>query len=409
MRVRPAAALALSTIRLERSSGDQLSRTDPVRPTAPHPVRSVVGMPDHDLDRAIDGLARRQHGAFHRDQAVRRGATRAKIRSRLSSGRWIRLLDSEVFALPSHPRTWLRQCSAATLAVPGGAVSGESAAALHGFDGVARSGIEVCTRHGTTHDSPFGHVRETHTVGRLTVIDRIRVISPADTVFQLAALLDVEALGSVLDAACRTRRDLLPELRDRYVALQRSRMPGIARLRAVLDQRGEGRPVPTSELNARLHRLLVDAGVHALVEVTPPWVQPGEQVVDAVIPSWRLILEGDGRTWHTQVRDFERDRERDAVALAHGYATLRFTWPQLVHRRVWCRNLLVAVGRDRSGQGGHMTTGSAGSTAALWVPGDRSGPGGRPATGSAGSIGGPNDGLASPGRGSGPGGRTAAA
>ena len=335
-------------------------------------------MPDRDIDRAIDGLARRQHGVFTRAQAVQHGATRAQIRTRVSRRRWIRLLDSEVFALPSHPGTWLRQCSAATLVVPGGAVSGVSAAALHGFDGFPRAAIEVCTRHGTTHDSPFGHVRETRTVGRLTVVDRIRVVSPADVIVQLAARLDAERLGATLDDAARNRRDLLGEVRERYVWLARSRMPGIGDLRAVLAARGEGRPVPTSELNARLHQLLRDARVpEAMVEVSPPWACPGSLVVDVAIPAWRLVVEGDGRAWHTRIDDFERDRERDAIALANGCATVRFTWHQLVHRSTWCRNVLTAIGADRSGSSGRLATASAGSSPALWVPDDRSGRSGR--------------------------------
>jgi very-short-patch-repair endonuclease len=39
-----------------------------------------------------------------------------------------------------------------------------------------------------------------------------------------------------------------------------------------------------------------------------------------------LIIEVDGRRWHTRVRDFERDLWRTNQAVAHGYRVLRFTW-----------------------------------------------------------------------------------
>ncbi|HET7719626.1 MAG TPA: hypothetical protein VFK43_06635, partial [Acidimicrobiales bacterium] len=152
-------------------------------------------MPDHSKDRAIDGLARRQHGVFHRRQAVSKGFTRAERRSRLGSGQWIRLLDSQIYALASHPGTWLRQCAAATLSVPASGVSGESAAALHGFRGFRRAAIEVVTRHGATHRSPFASVRESATVGRFVVLEGIRVVSPADCIVQLARSLDRDSLG----------------------------------------------------------------------------------------------------------------------------------------------------------------------------------------------------------------------
>ena len=310
-------------------------------------------MPDRSLDRAIDGLARRQHGAFHRRQAVRIGFTRSMIRRRHDGGRWVRLANSDVFALPSHPGTWLRQCMAATLSVPASAVSGPSAAALLDFPGSKRSRIEVCTRHGTTHRSPFADVRETSTVGRFTVVQGIRVVSPADCLVQLSAGLDVGALGALLDEVARTRRRVLPELRDRYVAVAHSRLPGIGALREALEQRGPGYAPPASELDRHLRLVLAAARPPSVdFEVTPPWLERGRGRVDALVPTWRLVVEGDGRDWHTRVADFEHDRWRDAVALTHGHATVRLTWHQLVHHSTWCRNVLIAIGADRSGSGG---------------------------------------------------------
>jgi hypothetical protein len=330
-------------------------------------------MPDHAKDRAIDGLARRQHGAFHLRQAVSAGLTRSQRRSRLANGTWVRLLDSQVFALPSHPGTWERQCVAATLSVPGGAVSGASAAALHGFTGFSKAAIEVVTRHGTTRRSPFASVRESSTVARLVVVDRIRAVSPADCIVQLAAGLDADALGSVLDDASILRPTLLAELRDLFPWLAGSRLPGSAALREVIAaRRGDDVP-PRSELERRLRAVLLAAGAPSPdFEATPPWIEPGLQRVDVLVRPWQLVVEGDGRAWHTRVADFERDRERDAVALSRGYATLRFTWHQLVRRSTWCRNVVVAVGADRSGSRGRLTTTSAGSTPR--VPADRNDP-----------------------------------
>jgi very-short-patch-repair endonuclease len=43
-----------------------------------------------------------------------------------------------------------------------------------------------------------------------------------------------------------------------------------------------------------------------------------------------MLLEADGRRWHTRVRDIRRDHERDSEAARVGWVTLRFVYEQLV-------------------------------------------------------------------------------
>jgi hypothetical protein len=310
-------------------------------------------MPDRSLDRAIDGLARRQHGVFHRRQAVRIGFTRKMIARREANGRWVRLAGSQVFALPSHPGTWLRQCMAATLSVPASGVGGPSGAALLGFPGWPKAHITVVTRHGTTNRSPFAAVQQSSTIGRLTVVEGIRVVSHADCIVQLAGRLDLGELGALVDDVAITRRSLLPELRERYVAVARSRLPGVGSLREILLERGDGRVPPQDALERQLRTVLESVpGLPAVDwEATPPWLEAEGGRVDALIRDWQLIAEADGRAWHTRVDDFERDRWRDNAALAHGLATVRFSWRQLTYAPAECRNLLVAIGHRRSGSG----------------------------------------------------------
>jgi hypothetical protein len=65
-------------------------------------------MTNHDLDRALARLARRQHGAFDHDQVTGLGATDRMIRHRIAVGERVRLARG-VYALTSHPATWRRQ------------------------------------------------------------------------------------------------------------------------------------------------------------------------------------------------------------------------------------------------------------------------------------------------------------
>lgn len=88
-----------------------------------------------------------------------------------------------------------------------------------------------------------------------------------------------------------------------------------------------------------------------------PWRPNDDERVDALIPSWRLIVEGDGRRWHTRRRDFERDRHRDQQALAHGYRVLRFGWIDLHDSPDACLEIVLAAGGRPSHVGARLVSG----------------------------------------------------
>jgi hypothetical protein len=106
---------------------------------------------------------------------------------------------------------------------------------------------------------------------------------------------------------------------------------GLGKLGAVLDERGPGHVPPQSELEGRLFEVLAHAGLPAPVRQFP---LPGRGVVtgltDAAYPDVRLILEADGRRWHTRIRDLRRDHLRDAEAARAGWQTLRFLYEEIV-------------------------------------------------------------------------------
>lgn len=89
-------------------------------------------------------------------------------------------------------------------------------------------------------------------------------------------------------------------------------------------------------------------GMPALRRQAPaPWAPDSRSVVDAIVPSWSLILEADGRAFHQRRADFERDRWRDAEAAIHGFHVMRFTYRRMEHDRVGIVDQLVRFGRAR--------------------------------------------------------------
>ena len=65
------------------------------------------------------------------------------------------------------------------------------------------------------------------------------------------------------------------------------------------------------------------------------------------IPAWRLVLEADGRSWHARLEDFDRDRARDNLAVANGYAVLRFTSVHLRRQPETVIQRIADTGRHR--------------------------------------------------------------
>jgi very-short-patch-repair endonuclease len=302
-------------------------------------------MTARDIDRAIEALARRQHGVFARRQALLLGASSSLIDRRVRAGTWL-WLGAGIYALPGNPPTWRRQLKAAELSVPGAGVCGSAACALHRLTGFRPGRPEIVVPARSAGHNRLATVRR-YTPDRLVIVDGIRVVTPAQALVDAAPRVASGRLARALDDLVVAEPAELDAVRARYLAALGR--PGLGDLRSLLDVRGDGYVPTESELEVSLRGVVADARIPAVRwEAPPPW-QPfaSKQRVDGVIDEWRLVLEGDGRRWHTRVADFERDHERDLVALRHGYVVARFTWAQLTQRPSWCAEVLVDTGRSR--------------------------------------------------------------
>jgi hypothetical protein len=297
-------------------------------------------------DRAIDGIARLQHGAFNRAQARTAGFTDSMVAHRLRTGSWLRLAPA-VYALASHPFTWERQAMTATLCLSGAVLAGRSAAALHRIDGFRKGRLEVAVAPGRPNRSSVAVVRRTPFV-QATQVDRIPTLTVVDTLLSLAGYEPLTVVDRAVDAVIARHPSALGRLEDRFVTFAAGRRKGSADMRRILVARGEGYVPPTSELE-RLLRAMLDTPVLPPFdhEVPMPWWPDGGGRVDAYNAPCRLIVEGDGRAWHTRERDFVHDRRRDNLATANGHAVLRFTWSDLVERSEESRKLVRTTAAAR--------------------------------------------------------------
>jgi very-short-patch-repair endonuclease len=273
------------------------------------------------LDRAIEALARKQHGAFNSTQVHQLGGDRSLASRRVRTGQWLRL-DTGVFALPGNPPTMLRQLKAAELAVPGAAISGASAATLHGLPGV---------RLPTTR------------------VEGIRLTTVAQTLADIATIVRPDELGAAVDAALLGGTTSWADLEEAHQVARERRSPTARPLREVLLGRDPTAAVPESVLESRLCSLLDDPRLPPFIrQARAPWDPDGNEAVDALFPSMRWIVEADGRTWHARVADFERDRRRDHKAQRIGWGTSRFTAADIDRPGYVVETLLAIFGRIAS-------------------------------------------------------------
>lgn len=298
-------------------------------------------------DRFLDEYAARQYGAFSRDQARRAGLTPKMIETRLASGAWLRL-GPAVYALASAPPKWERQLAAALLTKREAIVAGRSAAHLHGFEGFNASRPVIMIDRKENAVCPLARVIRS---SRFESIGRVRkrgfvVTNEVETVMTLAKDLSKAQLATTVDWLLARRSCSIDEFAQ--VVAMSDGVPGVARLRPIVGHRlPDAYQPPTSELERFMYPILDDPRVPQYTRQMPISYMCLDATVDAYIPLWRLIVEGDGRRWHTREADFERDRARDNESLAHGIAVLRFTYQMLRDRPDDCLRTLLRAGQTR--------------------------------------------------------------
>lgn len=300
-------------------------------------------MSSNDFDAAIDGMARRQHGAFTHRQALRAGGTERMIFHRRSTGRWVDL-DHGVYGLRGNPPTWHRQLKAVELRVPGSAIARTAAAVLHGMDGFRRGGIDLYVPRGAGRSSRLARVHQ-RSWFEATTRQGIRVLTPVHTLLSLMGSTPLHRLEQALDSALVKQLTDIEQVHAAYRAIAHRRVAGSGNLRALIDDRLTGFVPPTSVLERAAMKLLRDPRLPTFVAQAPfPWWPEAPFRVDFYLTAWRRIIEVDGRLWHTRVADFERDRARDHLAQANGIEVTRFTYRQVVHDPQYVMDVLLAIG-----------------------------------------------------------------
>lgn len=268
------------------------------------------------VDRKIAALARGQRGYVKREQLLALGLSSQAIQRRVKVGRLIPVYAG-VYAVGHLPTLPQDKAVGALLACGEGAVlSHSTAATAWGIFQRWEMPFEVI--------APTARRRDGIKVHRATLDRRdirtqigLRVTSAARTLLDVAPRFKDKGLRRAVADQRRAGHLSLDQLAG--VVERFPRAPGTRRLIPLLDAPKGG---PTrSDLEDRFVALCRRFGLPE--PETNVWVAGRE--VDAWFPNERVIVELDGRDYHSDPASYETDRDNDVTALTFGIPTARIT------------------------------------------------------------------------------------
>lgn len=300
-------------------------------------------------DAAIEALARTQHGAFSRAQAIDARMSTEQVKRRLRSGRWLRVAPA-VYVLPGWAVTYRQRVMVACLhAGPGAFASHRCAALLRGADGIATAPVVVTV--------PRRLRRIPHVVVRYStdclvydwsVLDAIPTATTTRTLLDLAADEDVTTLERVFEWGVRRGETSYLEVEKLVDRLARPGKPGVRRTRGLLamvlrDGRRNG-----SEAETRFFQLLRDAGLPMPTRQRMICRNDGSfAYCDYAYDGVDAVIEILGYEWHSSKRSLRADAERNNDINLLGKTLIEFTWHHLTHDRLHVANTVRRLLRDK--------------------------------------------------------------
>jgi hypothetical protein len=283
--------------------------------------------------RVLARLGAASHGTFRGSEAVELGVTRKQLQRMVSAGAIDRVLP-DTYRRAGLPASGVQQLVAALLWAGGPvAAAGRSGGEVYGLEGVTAPEPEIVVPRANRCRVPGVVVHRVADLAGLMIRrhDGLRVTGPEATLVALAAVLDAEALEIACEDARRRRLTSVPALRAYLERHGRRGLGGTTALRALLAGID---PVhaAASTLEVRTRRLLVAHGYTDFSREFPLEWNGRRYRFDFCFEAHRTILETNGRRWHHDPADFERDQEKWSVPGRHGFRLVLATWDKVTRR-----------------------------------------------------------------------------
>lgn len=307
-----------------------------------------------NTDAALLEAARTRHGIVSSELLLLLGFSRGQIARRVDAGILVSV-HRGVFMVNGFPLSFRSRAHAALLAGPGLAVSSRSVTHLRGLGTIRPPILEVITtasgprrlegvRIVRTRRLPDDHV-ELH--------DSLRMTTVARSIFDAAAVSGPGAISRLINRAVHSRATSIPAIAAVVGELGTRGHLGAGRLREVLALLGDGPPTES---------ILEDQVLDVLRRFSLP--MPERQVtfraaggrqlrVDFLYRAEKVVLEAEGRIWHSHPDDFQDDIERDQIYAELGLLKVPISAFDVRRRAGRVAGVIAAVLRSRRAATGY--------------------------------------------------------
>jgi hypothetical protein len=278
----------------------------------------------------LSGLSANSLGVFRGTAAVARGVSRKQL-GILCDAQIIERELPDVYRLTGIARSSeQRLCGAMLWAGKTAAAAGTSAGEVYNLEAVRSAKPQLVVAATCAVRSKHVVVHRVTDFAPLMIRQyrKVRVTGVEATVLALGHTLETEAFEIAVEDARRRRLTTVPALRSYLERFSHQRLRGAQATRRLLAQLD---PVHASRstLEVKTRRLLVEHGITGFEREFPLEWHDRRYRFDFAFAAWRTILETNGRRWHDDASDYERDNEKWSVPGRHGYKIVLATWDKV--------------------------------------------------------------------------------
>jgi very-short-patch-repair endonuclease len=286
-------------------------------------------MPQEQVIATLSAIGAPSFGVFRARAAMDVGVTPNQLTRLARQGVIERVLPGTYRMTAVAPSPAQRLRAALLWAGPQAAVAGRSAGELYRLEGVHAAAPEIVLPPGVRGRSQSITVYHGVPAALLMrTLDGLRVTGVEPTLLRLSMLLDDERFEIACEDARRRRLTSVPAMRSYLDRFGQRGRPGVAALRRLLHEL-DPLHAARSVLEVKTRRLLVAHGITDFAREFPLEWNGHTYRFDFGFASSRTILETNGRRWHDDPRDYERDNEKWSVPGRLGYRIVLATWDKV--------------------------------------------------------------------------------